>query len=303
LDFESIIGRVKPNKMKTVAVASAEDDLVLKAVAAAHKMGIAAPILCGDAAVIKDIANKEGLDISAFEIVHTEPSEAARTAVALVREGKAHMLMKGLLQTSDLLKAVLDKENGLRGNGILSHISILHSPILNRQLLLTDAAIVMYPDLKTKVKLIENSVYAAAGLGIGCPKVAVLAAVELINPDMPATLDAACLTSMNRRGQIKDCIVDGPLAMDLALSGEAVRHKGIDSQVAGKADILLFHNIEAANSALKVFTHAGNCLFGGVVIGASAPIILTSRSDSDQSKLYSIACAASICGKEGGENK
>ena len=303
MDFESIIGRVKPNKMKTVAVASAEDDLVLKAVAAAHKMGIAAPILCGDAAVIKDIANKEGLDISAFEIVHTEPSEAARTAVALVREGKAHMLMKGLLQTSDLLKAVLDKENGLRGNGILSHISILHSPILNRQLLLTDAAIVMYPDLKTKVKLIENSVYAAAGLGIGCPKVAVLAAVELINPDMPATLDAACLTSMNRRGQIKDCIVDGPLAMDLALSGEAVRHKGIDSQVAGKADILLFHNIEAANSALKVFTHAGNCLFGGVVIGASAPIILTSRSDSDQSKLYSIACAASICGKEGGENK
>jgi len=296
MDFENIIGKIKPSKMKTVAVAAAEDDVVLKAVVAAHKMGIATPILCGNTAAIKNIADREALDISAFEIAHAEPFEAARAAVAFVREGKAHMLMKGSLQTSDLLRAVLDKENGLRGSGVLSHVSILHSPILNRQLFLTDAAIVMYPDLKTKVKLIENAVNAASGLGIDCPRVAVLAAVELVNPDMPATLDAACLTSMNRRGQIKDCIVDGPLAMDLALSEEAVHHKGIDSQVAGKADILLFHNIEAANSALKVFTHAGNCLFGGAVIGASAPVILASRSDSDQSKLYSIACAASISG-------
>ena len=294
MDFERIIDRVKPNGIKTVAVAAAEDDAALKAAAAAYKMGIAVPLLCGDAAAIKGVADREGLDISAFEIVQAEASGAAKRAVALVREGKAQMLMKGSLQTSDLLRAVLDKEHGLRGNGVLSHVSILHSPILNRQILLTDAAIVMYPDLKTKIKLIENAVAAASGLGISCPKVAVLAAVEVINPDMPATLDAASLASMSRRGQIKGCVIDGPLAMDLALSEEAARHKGIDSPVAGKADILLFHTIEAANSALKVFTHAGNCLFGGAVIGASAPIILASRSDSDQSKLYSIACAASI---------
>ena len=294
MDFERIIDRVKPNGIKTVAVAAAEDDAALKAAAAAYKMGIAVPLLCGDAAAIKGVADREGLDISAFEIVQAEASGAAKRAVALVREGKAQMLMKGSLQTSDLLRAVLDKEHGLRGNGVLSHVSILHSTILNRQILLTDAAIVMYPDLKTKIKLIENAVAAASGLGISCPKVAVLAAVEVINPDMPATLDAASLASMSRRGQIKGCVIDGPLAMDLALSEEAARHKGIDSPVAGKADILLFHTIEAANSALKVFTHAGNCLFGGAVIGASAPIILASRSDSDQSKLYSIACAASI---------
>lgn len=296
MDFESIISRVKPSKMKTVAVAAAEDDVVLKAVASAYQMGIAKPILCGDVLKIQNVAKQEKLDISPFEIVEAGPSETAIEAVALVREGKADMLMKGLLQTADLLRAVLDKEKGLRGKGILSHVSILHSPIINRQLLLTDAAMIMYPDLQTKIKLVENAVKAALSLGIDFPRIAPLAAVEVINPDMPATLDAACLTAMNRRGQIKGCIIDGPLAMDLALSEEAAHHKGIDSQVAGKADVLLFHNIEAANSALKVFTHAGNCLFGGVVIGAAAPIILASRADSDQSKLYSIACAASICG-------
>lgn len=295
MDFEEIIKQVKPKTMKTVAVAAAEDEVVLKAVALAFDMGIARPVLCGNSQRIRAIAAAEHVNIADFEIVEADGAEAARKAVALVREGKADMLMKGLLQTADLLRAVLDKEHGLRGKGILSHVSILHSPILKRQILLTDAAMVMYPDLKTKVKLVDNVVAAAHGLGMEIPKVALLAAVEVVNPDMTATLDAASLTLMNQRGQVKGCIIDGPLAMDLALSEQAVHHKGIDSPVAGKADVLLFHNIEAANSALKVFTHAGNCLFGGVVMGATAPIVLTSRADSEQSKLYSIACAATIC--------
>jgi phosphate butyryltransferase len=161
-------------------------------------------------------------------------------------------------------------------------------------LLLTDAAMVSYPDLSAKVKLIENAVLVAIGLGIETPKVAVLAAVETVNPAMQATIDAALLTMMNQRGQIKNCIIDGPLALDLAISKEAARHKGITSDVAGQADILLFHNIEAANSTLKTFTNAANCMFGGVVLGAFAPIVLTSRSDSEENKLYSLACASNL---------
>jgi len=177
---------------------------------------------------------------------------------------------------------------------LLSHVSIIESPVLDRMLLLTDGAMVPAPGLKEKVSIVENAVLAAKGLGIENPKVAPLAAVEVVNPNMPVTLDAAALTVMNLRGQIRGCVIDGPLAMDLAISKEAVSHKKIASPVAGVADILLFHNIEAANSVVKTFTNAGKSVFAGLVMGASAPVVLTSRSDSDQSKLYSIACAAMI---------
>lgn len=295
MDFEEILGSVKPRECSIVAVAGAEDEVVLEAVCQAHARGIATPVLCGNRGKIAALADLHGLDISPFAVYHAENAQlAAAAAAGLVRQGKAHMLMKGLLPTADLLRAVLDKENGLRGRGILSHVSVLHSPSLERMLLATDAAMVMYPDLKTKVEMIKNATAAAKGLGVVNPKIAPLAAVEVVNPDMPATLDAAILTMMNRRGQIRDCVIDGPLAMDLALSGEAARHKGVVSEVAGCADILLFHNIEAANNSVKTFTHAGGCLFGGVVMGAAAPIVLASRSDSEESKLYSISCAARI---------
>jgi len=293
LDILHIIEQLMPEKPKTIAVAAAEDDVVLEAVTKAFEYGIAIPVLCGNSIKIKSIAQEKNINISKFEIIDTK--NPANTAVSLVREGKADMLMKGLLHTAELLRAVLNKEKGLRGQGILSHVSILHSPILNRMFLLTDAAMVMYPDLKTKIELVRNAVTAAHGMGIGSPKVAPLAAVEVVNSDMQATIDAATLTIMNQRGQITDCVIDGPLAMDLALSEEAVRHKGINSPVAGNADILLMHNIEAANSTLKAFTVGGNCLFGGIIMGAAAPIVLASRSDSEKSKLYSIACASSIC--------
>ncbi len=295
MDFEQAMSQLNIPGHKRVAVAAAEDDVVLKAVVEGHRRGLVEPILCGDKPAIEKLARELDLDISKFELVATSSTaESARAAVGLAREGKADILMKGLIQTADFLRAVLDKEHGVRGKGILSHCNIVQSPILNRVILLTDAAMIPYPDLKTKVKIIENALIVAKGVGMENPKIAPLAAVEVVNPDMPATLDAAALTVMNQRGQIKGCVIDGPLAMDLALSAEAVRHKGIKSEVAGRADILLFHNIEAANNTMKALIYGGNCLAAGIVLGAACPIVITSRADSDQAKLYSIACAASI---------
>jgi len=301
MEFEKLLGELKTNKNSVVAIAAAEDEVVLKAAQLAQNRGLAKAILCGEKQKIESIAKEAGIDISAFEIVYAEGSaESAKAAVSLVRNGKANMLMKGHIHTVDLLRAVLDKENGLRKDGalkkdtLMSHVAVIYSPVLARKLLITDGAMVLYPSLADKIRLIENAVQAAKGLGIENPKVAPIAAVEFVNPKMQATIDAAELTEMNRNGQIRGCIVDGPLAMDLAISKEAARRKNISSPVAGEADILLFHNIEAANAAAKTFTNAGAGIFGGVVMGASVPIVLTSRSDSDQSKLYSIACAAKI---------
>jgi len=295
MEFSALLAQAKLPAPKTVAVAAAEDALVLEVLAEARRQDIATAILCGNAAKIRQLAARQNVDISAFEIIDTaDERQAAVAAVRAVREGKADMLMKGLMQTSNLLKAVLDKEQGLRGSGLISHVCVMYSPILDKMLFLTDGGMVTYPDLSAKVKLIENAVAAARGMGVDIPKVAVLAAVETVNPDMPPTLDAALLTVMNRRGQIKGCVVDGPLAMDLAISAYAAEHKGVESPVAGQADILLFPNIESCNCSLKVFTCAGNSIFGGVVMGAAAPIVLSSRGDSLQNKLYSIACAAKI---------
>ncbi len=299
MEFESLLALRTPPAPRTVAVAAAADAYVLRAVSQARTRRIATPILCGDPDAIRTAAAEAGVSIQDMEIVPAQTDEeASRTAVALVRAGRADILMKGMVQTATLLRAVLDRETGLRaGGGILSHVGVVHSPGVPRPLLLTDGGMVPAPDLKAKVALIENAVLVARGLGIALPKVAALAAVETVNPDMQATVDAALLTAMNRRGQIKGCVVDGPLAMDLALSEEAARHKGVRSDVAGRADILLFHTIEAANSALKVFTFAQGCLFGGLIVGASAPIVATSRADPEESKLYSIACAASMAGQ------
>lgn len=295
MDFESAMKQLVPPVKGRLAVAAAEDDVVLQSVAEAHRRGLVDPILCGDETAISNMARSLGLDISPFSVMPAAShAEAAHIAVSLVREGKADILMKGILHTADFLRAVLDKENGVRGKGILSHVSVLHSPVLRRILIMTDAAMVTYPDIKTKAELIRNAVLVARGLGIAVPKVAALAAVEVVNQDMQATVDAAALAVMNRRGQIKDCIVDGPLALDIALSEEAARHKGIDGDVAGQADILLFHNIDVANSTMKGFVYGGQCLFGGLLIGATVPVVVASRADSDQAKLYSIACAAAL---------
>lgn len=296
--FEQVIEKVKLDRRRIVAVAVAEDEPVLEAIRDAHKAGIAGAVLVGNREKISEIACSLGLDLKDFEIIDIkDKSEAALKAVELVSCGKADMVMKGLLETSTFLKAVLDKEKGLRTGKVLSHVAVFDIPAINRLLLVTDAAMNIAPDLMTKKQILENAVSVAKGIGIELPKVAVVCAIETVNPDMVATLDAAALSKMCERGQIKNCIVDGPLAIDNAISEEAARHKGIVSEVAGNADVILVPNIETGNVMYKTLTYTSNAKNGGILAGAAAPVILTSRSDSPESKMYSIALAALVSTK------
>lgn len=293
--FDEILNKVKLSERKKIAVAAAQDEPVLEAVKNAVKLGIAEAILIGDSAKIKDICKDINFDVNGLEVIH-EPdnSKAALKAVELVSTGKAHMVMKGLLETATILKAVLNKEVGLRTGKLMSHVAAFEVPGYDRLILLTDAALNMYPDLKAKIDILNNAVAVAHAIDIKEPKVAAICAVEVVNPDMPATIDASLLAKMNDRGQIKGCIVDGPFAVDNALSEEAARHKKINSPVAGKADILVLPNIEAGNVMYKTLTYTTNSKNGGIIVGAAAPVILTSRADSPESKLNSIALAALV---------
>ena len=204
------------------------------------------------------------------------------------------MVMKGLVDTATFLRSVLNKEVGLRTGKLMSHVSVFEIEGIDRLILLTDAAFNTYPDLKQKVQIINNSVMVAKACGIENPKVAPVCAVEVVNPDMPATIDAALLSKMSDRGQIKGCIVDGPLALDNALSEEASHHKGVTGPVAGKADVLLLHDIDVANVMYKSLTYTAKTKNGGILVGTSAPVILTSRADSFETKVNSIALAALV---------
>lgn len=290
-----VIDKVKSGKIKKVAVAAAQDEPVLEAVKAAKEQGIADAVLIGNIEEIKKVAAALDMDLTGIEIINEEDSaKAALIAVEQVASGRADMVMKGLVDTATFLKAVLNKEIGLRTGKLMSHVGIFEIPGYDRLILLTDAAFNMYPDLKTKADILNNAVQVAHAIGIEVPKVAVICAVEVVNPDMPPTLDAAILSKMNERGQIKGCIVDGPLALDNALSEEAARHKKISGPVAGKADIMLLPNIEAGNIMYKTLTYTTNSQNGGILVGTSAPVILTSRADSFETKLNSIALAALV---------
>jgi phosphotransacetylase len=202
--------------------------------------------------------------------------------------------MKGLIHTADILRTVLNRDTGIRGDGILSHVSVLYSPKLQRTLFLTDIAMVPYPDLDKKIQLVKNAVSVAHHMGIKQPLVAPLCAVETLNPAMQSTLDADALQKMNKNGEISDCIISGPISFDIAVSKSAATTKGYAGPVQGDADVLLFHNIEAGNNTLKAMVQFGDWVFGGVIVGARAPIVINSRSDSDMSKLFSIACACTM---------
>jgi phosphate butyryltransferase len=274
-------------------VAAAADAHVLESVRAAAQAGIAEAVLVGDKQRIEELAAETGMDSGAFEIIDcADPREAAAKAVSLVRENAAQILMKGLLPTELLLRAVLNKESGLPTGKLLSHAGLFESPHYPKLLCVTDAAMNIAPGIEEKAAILSNAAAMYHKLGIAAPRAAVLAAVETVNPKMEATVHAAMLTQMNRRGQIKGCLVDGPLALDNAVSKEAADHKGIVSEVAGGADILLVPDIEAGNVLYKAIAFLGGALVAGVIIGAKAPIVLTSRSDSEKSKLYSIALAA-----------
>ena len=291
--FEEVLKKVKEQEMKKVAVAVAQDEPVLEAIRDAKTQGIADAILVGDEEEIKSIALKIGMKIEDFEIVN-EPNvqKATLKAVELVSTGHADMVMKGLVDTATFLRAVLNKEVGLRTGKVMSHVAVFEIPGFDRLLFLTDVAFNMYPELKEKVDIINNAVRVARAVGVELPKVAPVCAVEVVNPNMQATIDASLLSKMNDRGQIKNCIIDGPLSLDLAISEEACKHKGVSGPVAGKADILLLPNIEAGNIMYKTLTYSTNSKNGCILVGTSAPVVLTSRADPYETKLYSIALAA-----------
>lgn len=296
--FDEVLLKVKSQKIKKVAVAVAQDEPVLEAIRDAKENGIAEAILVGDKEKIEEIAEKLEMNIADYEIIDEKDiNKAAIETVKLVSSGKADMMMKGLIDTATFLRAVLNKEFGLRTGKQMSHIAVFEVPGYDRLLFLTDAAFNMYPELKEKIDIVKNAVNVASALGIETPKVAPICAVEVINPAMQATLDAASLTIMNARGQIKGCIIDGPLALDNALSKEAAAHKKISGEVAGCADILLMANIEAGNAVYKCLTYTTECKNGGLLMGAAAPVIVTSRADSPESKLNSIALASLVANR------
>lgn len=290
----SFIDIAKMKTKKRVAVAAAEDEPVLLAINDATKQGIVDPILVGNKLKIQKIAEANNIDLTNFEIIdETDPAKSARAAVQLVKDDAAQILMKGLVSTPDFLRAVINKDYGLRKGELLSHIGFFETKFYHKLIALTDAAQNVAPDINDKVAMINNSVDLFNRLGIECPKIALIAAIESVNPKMTATTDAALLTMMNRRNQIKGCLIDGPLAFDNAISKEAAEHKGIISNVAGDADLIFAHNIEVANALYKSFTYFGGATVAAIILGASVPIVLTSRADSDKSKLMSIALAAS----------
>ncbi|HOX31568.1 MAG TPA: bifunctional enoyl-CoA hydratase/phosphate acetyltransferase [Spirochaetales bacterium] len=289
-----ILDAARSGGRKRIAVAAAQEHSALEAAVDAWKHGLADPILVGDLAAMDAIAAELGLDLGPFQRVEElDPARAAAKAVSLVRTGEAEALMKGLMDSSVILRAALSKESGLNAGRLVSHVAVMELPTYHKLLLVTDAAINIAPDIPAKLDIIANAAQAARALGIANPKVALLAAVEKVNWEkMPCTADAAIITQMNRRGQVPGCLVDGPLALDNAVSAESAKIKKIVSEVAGDADILVVPDIEAGNILYKSLVDLGRAKCAAVVMGAAAPVVLTSRADSAETKLASIALAA-----------
>jgi phosphate butyryltransferase len=278
-----------------IAVVAAHDDNVLTSINEIQIKGYADPILIGDKEKIFKIASEIGVDVSRMEIIkETDDIQSARIAVNMINAGEADILMKGYIQTSSLLHVVLDKDNGLRTNRALSHIALVEVQNYPKLLFITDGGINISPDLKQKAEIIQNAVNVALRLGIDKPKVAVLSAVEVINPSMQSTVDAAVLSKMAQRGQITGCTVDGPLAMDNAINMDAAHHKHIESDVAGDADILIAPNIEAGNILMKSLVFLYKAKTCSIITGARVPIVLTSRAEDSTAKYYSILLALAL---------
>ncbi|MFH2094662.1 MAG: phosphate butyryltransferase [Bacteroidota bacterium] len=293
--LSEFIDRAKKKPERKIAVAAAADEPVLEAIKIAREEDIAEPVLVGNKKEIEKISKKIGFKLDGVQIIN-EPDavKASLKAVELIRKGEAGILMKGMVSTGPLLKAVLDKETGLRKGNVLSHIAFFESPYYHKVFCVTDAAMNVVPDFDEKLAILLNAVEACHKLGVINPKVAVVGAVETVNPKMEATVHAAMLTQMYQRGQIKGCVVDGPLAIDNAVSAEAAKHKGIESEVAGDCDIILTPDINSGNILYKAINFLGGGVSAAVIMGATVPFVLTSRSDSEKSKLLSIALAAAM---------
>lgn len=296
--FNDVIKYAKERGPKIISVACSQDKEVLIAVDMAKKEGIANAILVGDIEKTKEIAKELNIDLAGYELIDEKDlAQASLKAVSLVSEGKADMVMKGLVDTSIILKAVLNKEVGLRTGNILSHVAVFDVKGYDRLFFITDAAMNLSPDLQGKKQIIENACVVAHALDIENPKVAAICAKEKVNPKMQDTVDAKDLEEMCANGDIKGCIVGGPFALDNAVSEEAAKHKGMSHPIAGKADILLAPDIEAGNILYKSLVFFSETKNAGVIVGAKAPIILTSRADSEETKLNSIALGVLMAAK------
>jgi len=301
--FDDLLAKVADVPLKTVSVACAQDKPVMEAIKAAKERNIAKAILVGDEEKIREIAKEIDFDLEGTEIINElDMQQAALKAVKLAHDGKADMYMKGLTDSKTFLKSILDKEVGLRTGKALSHVCVFEIKGIDRLLFLTDVAFMPYPTLEDKVDIINYTVDVAKACGVECPKVAPLAAVEVVNPKMPVCVEADELTKMNEEGKITGCIIDGPLSMDLAIDPEAALHKGATGRkIVGDADILLFPDIHAGNLVYKIIVRLADFNNGCILTGTKVPAILTSRSDSFETKVNSIALAAVVA--EGLKNK
>lgn len=291
-----LLNEAKNGKTMNLVVAAAQDADVLYAVCKAAEEKLVNPILVGDESAIKAIADEQSLNLNAYEIIHVEDlTEAARTSVKIVSDGKGDFLMKGLIDTAILLKAVLDREIGLRTDRLLSHVMIYEVPHYHKLLFLTDGGMNIEPTFDEKVKITHNAIDACRAMGVDVVKVAAIAAKEKVNEKMQATVDARKLQDLSESGAFGEgVIVEGPLAMDLAVSSEAARIKNFNSRIAGDTDILMVPTIEVGNGIGKTLTYLAGAESAGIIMGAKVPVVLVSRADSYEAKLNSIALGSVI---------
>ncbi len=294
--FKQLTNQLSKMEKHKIAVAMAQDAEVLLALNAAQSAGLGEAILIGDRQQIYQIAEEHHIDVKNFEIVDIkDEKKTVREAIEIVRSGEAQVIMKGLCSTATFLKGILDKEAGLRASDVLSHLAIFESPNYPKLLFMSDAAMNIAPDLKVKIAITNNAIKAAQALGYKRPKVAILSAIEKVNAEnMPSSAEAAIISKMSERGQLAEAIVDGPLALDNALSPKANQVKRLNSPVGGRADICIVPNIEAGNIFYKLMTILGNALVAGIIVGAAVPVVLTSRADSENAKFLSIATALAV---------
>ncbi|NMC32816.1 MAG: phosphate butyryltransferase [Veillonellaceae bacterium] len=292
--FEELRIRARNRGPLPVVVAAAQDEEALRAVKAARDAGMAEPVLVGDETLIRPLLASVGLPADIRLIHEPEPARAALTAAKIVNGTEAGILMKGMVNSSDFLRAVLHPECGLRTDRLLCHLAAFEIPGDKKLVFHTDGGMNVAPTLAEKADIVRSSLLALVDLGIDCPKVAVLAANEVVSPKMPATVDARDLMEMNRRGELGPAIVEGPMAMDVALSREAAAHKGIKSRIAGDVDLFVVPGIEAGNILGKALIHCAGAQSAGVILGAIRPVVMVSRADSAAAKLNSIALACCL---------
>ncbi|MDY7041904.1 MAG: bifunctional enoyl-CoA hydratase/phosphate acetyltransferase [Chloroflexota bacterium] len=291
-NFAELIATAQAVGPKSIAVAAADDPSVLASAAELYELGIATAHLIGDQAAIEDIADREGLSLEGMTITHEpDPRAAARQVMALVRAGEADVAVKGQIKTDQFLGAALDRTAGIREKNLLTHVGLFEIPGYDRILYISDSGVVLYPTIHQKLTIIQSAVEVAQKFGLEEPRVAILAASEVVHPQMPISIEALALAKMAEQGWVEGAIVDGPMPLDVAVRPEAARLKGVGGPVAGRADIVIVPGVEAGNNAAKAIQYLAHGKMAGLVVGARVPIIINSRADAPETRLYSTAMA------------